>query len=169
MAQILSIDIIRWIVAGVALTCTFLIAYMVSRFLKMVFKKGSLPVETGRATIRLIQYLIYAIGGCVVLAVLQFDITEAIIGLGAFGIAISLALGNLIQSYVAGIMVPLDKAFKVGDEIRVGVFEGTVVKISMRKTVLKTKDGDTVLVPNSFLIASPVAIKERETIKPDAT
>jgi len=90
-----------------------------------------------------------------------FDLTSVIVGLGAFSIAISFAMSNVIQNFVSGILVQADRAFKVGDEIK--AYEGKVVKISIRTTIIKTKDGDIVSIPNSLFITNPVVRKRRKS------
>ncbi|MEM2920901.1 MAG: mechanosensitive ion channel, partial [Candidatus Bathyarchaeia archaeon] len=48
------------------------------------------------------------------------------------------------------------RAFMVGDYIRVQNFEGRVIKIGVRTTVIETSEGDTVFIPNSIFITNPV-------------
>jgi len=96
------------------------------------------------------------------IAISGFDLTSVIVGLGAFSIAISFAMSTVIQNFVSGILVQADKAFSIGDEIKVQNFEGTVQKISVRTTVIETKEGDTVFIPNSMFITNPI-IRKKQT------
>jgi small-conductance mechanosensitive channel len=95
-----------------------------------------------------------------------------IVGLGAFSIAISFAMSNIIQNFVSGIIVQSDRAFKVGDEIQVRIagkeYEGKVVKMRIRTTIIKTKDGDKISIPNSAFITNPV-IRKKKTSKKSST
>ncbi|MCK4474596.1 mechanosensitive ion channel, partial [Candidatus Bathyarchaeota archaeon] len=67
---------------------------------------------------------------------------------------------DVTQNFVSGILVQTDRAFKVGDEIKVQAFEGRVVKVSIRTTIIETKEGDTVSIPNSIFIKNPVIKKK---------
>jgi small-conductance mechanosensitive channel len=54
----------------------------------------------------------------------------------------------------------LSKSILVGDDVKVGFFEGTITKITITKTVLETKDGEIVYVPNSYFLSNPVLRKK---------
>lgn len=79
-----------------------------------------------------------------------------IVGLGAFSIAISFAMSNLIQNFVSGTLVQTDRVFQVGDDIKVQNYEGKVMKVNIRTTIIETKEGDTVSIPNSIFATNPV-------------
>jgi small-conductance mechanosensitive channel len=68
----------------------------------------------------------------------------------------------VIQNFVSGVLVQADRAFSIGDEIKVQSFEGTVQKISVRTTVVETKEGDTVFIPNSMFLTNPVIRKKTD-------
>jgi small-conductance mechanosensitive channel len=78
------------------------------------------------------------------------------IGLGAFSIAIGFAMKDIIQNFVSGILVQLDKPFEAGDIIIVKGFEGKVLKMRVRTTVIETAGGDLVHIPNSTFATQPV-------------
>jgi len=123
--------------------------------------------------VKISKYVVYIIGFFVVLSVANFDLTSIIVGLGAFSIAISFAMSNIIQNFVSGIIVQSDRAFKVGDEIQVRIagkeYEGKVVKMRIRTTIIKTKDGDKVSIPNSAFITNPVIRKKKPPKKSSAS
>ncbi|MBE0511811.1 mechanosensitive ion channel [Candidatus Bathyarchaeota archaeon] len=163
--EIVGIDIIQVVEVVIALATTYLIARIVSKTLVKIFEKTPFPEEIEKGIVRISKYVIYIVGVFVVIALLGFDLTSLIVGLGAFSIAISFAMSNIIQNLVSGILVQADKAFKVGDEIEVRVggkdYEGKVMKMRIRTTIIKTKDGDTVSIPNSIFINNPVTRKNR--------
>ncbi|MEM3673234.1 MAG: mechanosensitive ion channel [Candidatus Bathyarchaeia archaeon] len=108
------------------------------------------------------KYTVYIIGFFVIVSFFGFDFSSVIVGLSAFSIAISFATSTIIQNLVSGILVQADKAFKIGDEIKVQNFEGKVVKISIRTTVLETSEGHTIFIPNSIFINNAVIRKNKE-------
>lgn len=95
-----------------------------------------------------------------IIAYLAFDIIGALIGLGFLGLAIGFGLANVISNFAAGITVMISRSIAVGDEVKVAFFEGTITKITITKTVLETKDGEIVYVPNSFFLSNPVSRKK---------
>jgi len=160
MSEILGVDVIRWTEIIIAIILTFLIGYIVSSILNALLKKTTFPAETGKRIARITRYAIYAVGSILIFIFLAFDIIGALIGLGFLGLAIGFGLANVINNFAAGITVMLNKSVVVGDEVKVGFFEGTITKITITKTVLETKDGEIVYVPNSYFLSNPVSRKK---------
>ena len=162
MIEILGVDILKWIEVVMAIIATIVVAYIVSMVFGRVLRKTALPEDNKKKLQAAMQYIVYAIGSILIIVFLAFDIIWTIISLGVLGLGISFALGGLVSSLISGIMVVLDKNFKVGDEIRVATFQGKVAKITLRKTILETETGEKVSVPNAFLLSNPVAIRRTE-------
>ncbi|MDI6691417.1 MAG: mechanosensitive ion channel [Candidatus Bathyarchaeota archaeon] len=158
--QIAGIEIIQAIEVIIALTATYIIAKIVSRALMKVFEKTPFPESVENGIIKASKYVVYIVGIFVIVSLLGVDLTSLIVGLGAFSIAISFAMSNIIQNFVSGLLVQADRVFKVGDEIRVQTFEGRVVKISIRTTLIETKEGDIVSIPNSIFATNAVIRKK---------
>ncbi|MDH5783007.1 MAG: mechanosensitive ion channel [Candidatus Bathyarchaeota archaeon] len=163
--EIAGIDVVQVIEVVVALAVTYLAARIVSRALVEVFERTPFPEEIERGIVRGVKYVVYVVGVFVVISLLGVDLTTLIVGLGAFSIAISFATSNIIQNFVSGILVLSDRAFVDGDEIMVRIggkeYEGEVVKIGIRTTIVETKDGNTVIIPNSAFVSNPVVRRKR--------
>ena len=172
MLEIAGIDITQIVEIIIVLAATYLTAKIVHRSLRKIFEKTPFPEEIENWIVKISKYVVYVVGVFVVLSVANFDLTSVIVGLGAFSIAISFAMSNIIQNFVSGIIVQSDRAFKVGDEIQVRIagkeYEGKVVKMRIRTTIIKTKDGDKVSIPNSTFITNPI-IRKKKTSKKSST
>jgi small-conductance mechanosensitive channel len=160
MSDLLGVDILRWIEIILAIAATILIAYVVSWILATALKKTSFPHDTGNKIVRIIRYGIYAVGTIIIIIFLAFDIVGALVGLGFLGLAIGFGLANVISNFAAGLTVMISKSVVVGDEVKVAFFEGRIVKITITKTVLETKEGEIVYVPNSYFLSNPVSRKK---------
>ena len=151
----------------VVLAATYMVAKIVSKVLGKVFEKTPFPEGIERGIVRVSKCVVYVVGLFVVVGVLGVDLTSVLLGLGAFSIAISFATSNIIQNLVSGLIVLGEKAFVVGDVIQVRVggkeYRGRVVKIGIRCAVLESEDGDTVFVPNSLFISTPVVRIEKKS------
>ena len=158
--QVAGIDVIQVAQVAVALVVTYLIARVASKTLAKIFEKTPFPEEIEKWIVKLSRYVIYVAGIFAAISISGFDLTSVIVGLGAFSIAISFAMSNIIQNFVSGILVQADRVFKVGDEIKVQAYEGRVIKISIRTTIIQTSDGDTVSIPNSIFATNPVIKKK---------
>jgi small conductance mechanosensitive channel len=86
-----------------------------------------------------------------VLSMLGVAMTSFIAILGAFGLAIGIALSGTLQNFAGGVMILLFKPFKVGDFIDAQGYMGTVREIQIVNTILKTPDNKTVIIPNGGL------------------
>lgn len=140
----------------VALLSIFVAARIVPRILAKIFEKTPFPAKIEGAIVRVSKYVIYVIGLFIVLSILGIDITPIILGLGAFSIALSFAMRDIIQNFVSGILVQGDKPFRKGDWIKMGAHEGRVLRIGIRTTLIEAKNGDKIFIPNSLFIKNPM-------------
>lgn len=85
---------------------------------------------------------------------LQNMVTTFLASAGIIGIIVAFATQSLLQSFLAGIAISMDRSFEVGDSVKIGDITGKVDKIKMRTTRVKTWDGSTVIIPNSKVMDS---------------
>jgi len=67
--------------------------------------------------------------------------------LGIGSVAIGFAFQNILQNFLAGLLLLWTEPFRVGDQIRLDTFEGTVEDVAARATTIKTYDGKRVVIP----------------------
>ncbi len=92
-----------------------------------------------------------------------FDVGALIAGLGIGGLALALAAQDTVKNIFGGLMVFLDKPFKLGDRIKIGDFDGFVDYIGIRSTRLRTLENRIVTIPNAQFGDSPI---ENITVEP---
>ncbi len=110
---------------------------------------------------RLVQTSILVLGFLIALSVVapSFKAGDLIKLLGVGSIAIGFAFQNILQNFLAGILLLLQEPFQLGDLISVTGIEGNVHDIQARATVITTKEGRRVVIPNAILFTSPVAVE----------
>lgn len=78
--------------------------------------------------------------------------------LGISGVAIGFAFRDILQNFLAGILILLTEPFQIGDQIVFKDFEGTVENIQTRATFIRTYDGRRIVIPNSELFTNAVTV-----------
>lgn len=115
---------------------------------------GRLYAEVAVLVSRATALATYAIGGTVVLAIVGASWTAIAAVLGAATFGISLALQDVGRSFVNGVYILIERPFRIGDQVRVGVAEGRVEEVGVRLTTLRTAAGDRIIVPNTVVFSS---------------
>ena len=88
----------------------------------------------------------------------SFQVSDLIKILGIGGVAIGFAFQNILQNFLAGLLLLWAQPFRVGDEINVAPFEGTVKEIQTRATIIETYDARQVVIPNATLFTQAVIV-----------
>lgn len=104
----------------------------------------------------IIMALLWISAGLLVLSNFGVNVTSFIASLGIGGIAIALALQNVLGDMFSSISIFMDKPFKVGDTITVGGNTGTVVNIGIKTTRIKLLRGEELVIGNSELTSTQV-------------
>jgi small-conductance mechanosensitive channel len=78
--------------------------------------------------------------------------------LGISSVAFGFAFRDILQNFLAGILLLIAEPFRINDQIRSGDFEGTVEDIQTRATFIRTYDGRRIVIPNSTLFVNPVTV-----------
>lgn len=83
---------------------------------------------------------------------------DLVAGLGISSVAVGFAFKDILQNLLSGILILVQRPFRVGDRIAAAGHEGRVEDIQTRATVVRTDDGRKVLIPNAAVYTSVVAI-----------
>ncbi len=144
------------IVAAVAvLLVSWALATLARRLAR--WSAGYVENPTQRNLIRQVSYYtIWAVGILVALQIVGVDAGALITGLGLGGVAVGFALKDILSNLVSGLLILVTRTFEIDDQIVVGETEGTVERIEVRATHIRTYDGRLVLVPNGDVFMSRV-------------
>jgi small-conductance mechanosensitive channel len=111
-------------------------------------------------TVRFVGFLLrlalWAIIALVALDTAGVDITAMVAGLGVGGIAVALAVQNVLGDLFASLSIVLDKPFVIGDFIIVGDMMGTVENIGMKTTRIRSLSGEQLVFSNNDLLSSRI-------------
>ncbi len=99
---------------------------------------------------------LWSLGALFVLSNLGIEVTSLLAGLGIGGIAIAFALQGILSDLFASFSIYFDKPFRVGDFVIIGTDSGTVEKIGVKSTRLRTLQGEELVVSNAELTTARV-------------
>lgn len=102
------------------------------------------------------RIVLWSLGGLFVLSNLGIEITSLIAGLGIGGIAIAFALQGILSDLFSSFSLYFDKPFRIGDYIVIGEHSGTVEKIGIKTTRIRTLQGEELVVSNAELTSTRV-------------
>ncbi|MFW9916125.1 MAG: mechanosensitive ion channel family protein [Candidatus Thorarchaeota archaeon] len=94
---------------------------------------------------------------------LGMNINALIAGFGIFGLAIAFASQNVMADIFASITIYLDRPFEVGDSIKIGSDSGTIEKIGIRSTKIRSLDGPLLIISNRELTTTRIFNFKRMT------
>lgn len=103
------------------------------------------------------RFLIVLMGTFIALEIMGFSgfLWKFIGSLGVAGVIAGVALKDLVSSIFSGMLIGIDKAFKVGDYVTIGNNSGTVTEIGFLTTKVIADDGKKVYIPNQVIFNSP--------------
>jgi MscS family membrane protein len=102
---------------------------------------------------KIAKTIIYTIAVFLIIQELGFDLGGLITGLGLGGVILTLAAQDTAKNLFGGVVIFLDKPFKVGDYIEANTYSGTVEDITFRSTAIRTLDDSLLHIPNSEMSA----------------
>jgi MscS family membrane protein len=102
------------------------------------------------------RVVVWSIAFLLILNNLGFDVTALVAGLGIGGIAIALAAQNILGDLFASLAIVLDQPFVVGDAVTIGDQSGTVERIGIKTTRIRSLSGEELVCSNADLLASRI-------------
>ena len=105
---------------------------------------GHIIITTG-------NIIIYAIILLMILSLFGIDITPILAGAGVIGLAIGFGAQSLVKDFVSGLFILVENQYGIGDKVKIGNFEGQVIRITMRSTVLKGDEGEIYYISNGSI------------------
>jgi small-conductance mechanosensitive channel len=161
----INIILIIWVVRQIVVAIEILIEYLIRRSLGAE-KRGTETAITGINI--LTRLVLWSLGLLFILSNFGINITSLVAGLGIGGIAIALALQNILSDLFSSFAIYFDKPFVVGDFIIVGKDMGVVEKIGIKTTRIRALQGEEIVISNKELTSARVQnfkkMKERRVL-----
>ena len=148
--KVIDYMLLIWVVYQVVMALQIIIDFV---FRKKIIKEQE--DENARTALKnintLVRFALWIIGLLLVLGNMGVNVTSLIAGLGVAGIAIAFALQNILADLFSSFSIYFDKPFIVGDYISAKDVSGTVVKIGIKSTRIKSDTGEEIIIGNNDL------------------
>jgi len=118
---------------------------------KHISQKEKRAETLGHIVITTGNIIIYAVILLMVLSVFGVDIRPILAGAGIIGLAIGFGAQSLVKDFVSGLFILVEDQYGIGDKVKIGSFEGRVIRITMRSTVLKDDEGKLYYMSNGLI------------------
>jgi small-conductance mechanosensitive channel len=139
----------------------FLLFYGLALLIRRIIRRSLERVPHLPASIRIpiarsTYILVLLLGFMVALSAANVNVTAVLASLGVAGFALGFALKDILENFIAGILLLFARPFEIGDQVTLGSYEGTVTDIEIRTTTLRTYADERVAIPNSQIYTNPV-------------
>jgi small-conductance mechanosensitive channel len=157
-----------WLITDQVINAAFILfgAWIISVFsFNLIRTYGTLVAEKTETDLddRLIpilevaaRYLIWFVAFLMILSNFKIDITPLLAGAGIGALALALAAQEILSNFLGGVIIAVDKPFKIGDRVKIDTFFGDVMSFGLRSTRIRTLDNQIVTVPNAKVTSSIV-------------
>jgi small-conductance mechanosensitive channel len=137
---------------------TVALALGLSQLIRVVLDEDVLPRfrlgrGVGAAISATARYVILVGGFVLALGAAGIDLSRFTILAGAFGVGIGFGLQNIVNNFVSGLILLYERPVQMGDVVQMGDLLGSVTRIGIRSSTLRTFAGSEVIVPNANLIS----------------
>ncbi len=152
--KIINALLLIWITYQVVIAINVLIEYITKRYIKSegeAGNKSAINLLSGIA-----KGILWVLGALLILSNLGVNITSLVAGLGIGGIAVALALQNILMDLFSSFAIYFDKPFVPGDFIVVGDNMGTVEKIGIKTTRIRALQGEEIVISNQELTSARI-------------
>lgn len=148
------------IVALVVFGVFYVLALVARGIVLRLSHRSDLTPGAGKVLGRLVRTTVMLVGVLVALPVVfeEFTAAQVVEVLGIGGVAIGFAFRDVLQNFLAGLLILITQPFRIGDQIIFEGYEGTIEDIFTRATILKTYDGRQVVIPNAELFTKSVEV-----------
>jgi small-conductance mechanosensitive channel len=154
------------IVTGLLL---LLASYLLARGVRFLVARSMRKVRVSEHAVKLVARLsfigVISAGILIALVVMGINPTALVASLGLVSVGLGFGLKDVIENFIAGVILIFQRPFMVGDMICLGDVEGLVEDVRVRDTVIRMLDGRQVFVPNASIFSNAIINNNRNRMR----
>src|SRR6056297_1424640 len=139
-----------------------IVFYVIGKFARKAVSNLLGKVSVNKTISNLLETIIsisiLGIGIFIALSILQLDgaVTSLLAGAGIIGLALGFAFQDIASNFISGVLISIRHPFGIGDIISTNDYYGTVTKLNLRNTIIRTVTGQIVYIPNKKVFENPL-------------
>ncbi len=145
-------------VVVIAVAATYVVARVVARFVSEKLRERQMRADMVVVTRRAVTALVIVVGIFLALGWAAQNSNVTLFGLLLATVVAALGVQQLLQDYVSGYYILLERHIRIGDRVTFDTQSGTITDVRLRVTLIKSDQGDLIVVPNSELFTKPVTV-----------
>ena len=148
------------VIAILLLLVTAILAKVIVRTVEKITGRSRMRADLRQLAQTLTRVFIWILGLLLVTTIIipGFTFGSAMAGLGVGAVAIGFAFQDILENFLAGVLIMLRDKMHLGDYIEANNISGTVEKITLRETHIRQLSGELTILPNSTIFKNPVKI-----------
>lgn len=155
ISKVIETLLIVWVVYQAIYALQILLDYVFAKVLRARGDENGAEGALGLLS-SVVKWVLWVIGILMILSNLGINVTSLVAGLGIGGLAFALAAQNILGDLFSSFSIIFDKPFQVGDYIVIGNTKGTVLKIGIKTTRLRSLQGEEIVMSNNKLTSAEV-------------
>jgi small-conductance mechanosensitive channel len=121
-----------------------------------LYPRNNIGSGTGKSINTLVMYAAWVVGTALAVTALGFELRQFAIIAGALSVGIGFGLQNIVSNFVSGLILLFERPIKIGDVLNVEGQWGTVEKMGLRSTVIRSGTKAEIIIPNSDFVTRKV-------------
>jgi small conductance mechanosensitive channel len=151
------------VVSLIVFGATLFISSLAARLIERRMERREASREATALLGKVARWSIIVLGVTMALQQVDFNVTAFLTGLGVIGFTVGFALQDVSKNLMAGLLLLLQRPFRLGDGVTIGGYSGTVQAVNLRATEIRAWDGTYVLIPNADVFTSAITNFSRDT------
>ncbi|HIK32988.1 MAG TPA: mechanosensitive ion channel family protein [Oscillatoriales cyanobacterium M59_W2019_021] len=137
-----------------------ILTWVIAQAVRRIAFQWAQQTEGDRSTEILIGRLgyggVWVLGSVLALGVMGLDLAALLGALGLTSVAIGFSLKDVLSNYISGVILLAARPFRIGDQVVIEDYEGTIAQVQLRGTTMTTYDGRVVYIPNQEVFQSTI-------------